>query len=374
MGDIRIQHAARRGLLLSAAALFAADPIEAVFEKAVAALAAQDYVAAERGFVTVLKTKPDNIGALGNLGVVYTRTHRYAMAINVYNRALVKAPSDPGLLLNLGLAYMKQEQYPKALPVLVKLVKMNPENRQARELLVTCQLYTGRLQTALASFESLRAKDPRNTGVLYLLALTYYRLKQPENAGAILTDLLNSAPPAEANLLIGKAQYEAGHFEESAGSFRTSLLADPRLPTVHRELGKVLISLHQNADAEKELSLAIRQDREDGEAYYFLGALELQEHKLDAAGAYLETARELLPDSWAVYFYLGRLRQQEAKPAEAVTLLQRAARLNPVESSIYYRLAQALKSAGREAESRAVLQRVKDLKAKDLQRDAIPAP
>ena len=73
MGDIRIQHAALRGLLLSAAALFAADPIEAVFEKAVAALAAQDYVAAERGFVTVLKTKPDNVGALGNLGVVYTR-------------------------------------------------------------------------------------------------------------------------------------------------------------------------------------------------------------------------------------------------------------------------------------------------------------
>src|ERR1043166_2787069 len=101
MEDVRTHLAALCPLLLPAAALFSADPIEAVFEKAVAALAAQDYTSAERGFLAGLRARPSNIGALGNLGVVYMRTRRYAMAINVYNRALVKAPSDPGLLLNL---------------------------------------------------------------------------------------------------------------------------------------------------------------------------------------------------------------------------------------------------------------------------------
>jgi len=352
--------------LLLAAALFAADPIQAIFEQSVAALAVQDYSAAEQGFRAVLKARPDNIGALGNLGVVYTRTHRYAMAIEVYKRALNAAPSDPGLLLNLSLAYMKQEQYGKALPVLARLVRINPASRQARELLATSQLYTGAAKTAVESFESLRTAGPHNTGVLYLLALSYYRLKQPEKAGAILAELLDSASPAEANLLIGRAQYEAGRFEEAAASFAKALDAKPDLPTIHRELGKVFISLHRDSDAEKELNAALRQDHEDGEAFYFLGGLQLEQDKLAEAGSNLEVARELLPDSWAVYFYLGRLRQQQDQPAQAVPLLQRAAQLNPDESSIYYRLAQALKSAGREAESRAALQKVKELKAKSL--------
>jgi Flp pilus assembly protein TadD len=264
---------------------------------------------------------------------------------------------------------MKQERYEKALPVLAKLARINPANKQARELLATCQLYTGHLKTALESFQSLRTADPHNTGVLYLLALSYYRLKQPEKAAAILSDLLDSAPPAEANFLIGKAQYEAGRFEEAAESFAKALRSDRDLPSAHRELGKVFISLHRDSDAERELTLATAQDQQDGEAYYFLGGLQVQKEKLVAAEWSLRTARNLMPDSWGVYFYLGRLRQQQGKPVEAVALFQRAAKLNPNESSVYYRLSQALKSAGRESEARTALQKVKELKSKNLQRD-----
>ncbi|MEO8127350.1 MAG: hypothetical protein ABI822_09680, partial [Bryobacteraceae bacterium] len=64
--------------VLSAVALAAADPIETTFEQALQALSSHDYARAEQGFQAVLKTRPGNLGALGNLGDVYSRTHQYA--------------------------------------------------------------------------------------------------------------------------------------------------------------------------------------------------------------------------------------------------------------------------------------------------------
>src|SRR5438045_1059610 len=91
--------------------LFAADSPEAVFQKAASALAAGDYTAAEAGFLQVLKAAPGNVGALGNLGVVYSRTRRPDKAIEVYGRALRIVPNDKALTLNLGLVYFKQEAF-----------------------------------------------------------------------------------------------------------------------------------------------------------------------------------------------------------------------------------------------------------------------
>src|SRR5580704_1363606 len=110
-------------ILLSLAIATAADPVQANFDRAVAALAAGDYASAEQGFLSVLKVKPDNAGALGNLGVVYSHSHRYAKAIEVYTKALEASPTDRDLLMNLSLVYVLQERYEDARPLLAQLLK-----------------------------------------------------------------------------------------------------------------------------------------------------------------------------------------------------------------------------------------------------------
>ena len=327
---------------LAATVLFAADPVQALFDKSVAALAAGDYSGAEQGFWSVLKARPDNIAAYGNLGVVYTRTHQYTKAIEVYAHGLDVAPAEPGLLLNLGLAYIKQAQYANALPVFGRLVKVSPGNQQARELQATCQLYTGNLYTALESLQTLKSADPRKATVLRLLALTYFRLNQPEKAQAVFMELRSStAPPGEAELAIGITQYEIGRYAESVDSLRKALRADARLPDARRELGKALMKTGQDAEAEREFSLATMQDHDDGEAFYLLGSMELQEEKLTQASAHLEAARELLPDFWAVYYHLGLLKQKRNQLPEAVAMFERAEQLNPKEAEVHTRLTQA---------------------------------
>ena len=117
---------------------------QVIFEHAAQALQAGDYPAAESGFRKVLRAEPGNLGALGNLGVVYSRTNRYARAIDVYKQALRTAPQDRGILLNLGLVYLKQDDYQHALPYFLRLHRSDPGNWQATNLLATCLVYGGK--------------------------------------------------------------------------------------------------------------------------------------------------------------------------------------------------------------------------------------
>src|SRR5690348_7840748 len=154
-------------LVLLCAALCSAapagDPLAPIFERAAKALSAGDYSAAEEGFLEVLKASPRNVAALGNLGVVYSRSNRTAKAIEVYSRALQISPHDPLLQLNLGLAYLKQDDHARALPLFTQVVAAEPGHRQARELLATCRLYTGDVPTAIRELEALRAEQPRDS-------------------------------------------------------------------------------------------------------------------------------------------------------------------------------------------------------------------
>ena len=344
--------------VLFCAGLFGADSLEAVFEKAASALASQDYANAERGFEAVLKAQPANVAALGNLGVVYSRTRRYARAIDVYRRALRIAPGDKGLNTNLGLAYVKQEQYASALPLFEKLAA-DPGNLQARELLAACLLSLGRLEPAIRILDPLHAADPNNAAVLSMLGVALVKMKRTDEAHAAFAQMMQSVSPAQADFLMGKASYETGRFEEAADFFRRALKTDPDFNGVHRELGKTLISLRDDEGAEKELRQAGSGDEE---ALYFLGAVLARAHRTEAIPI-LTRAQELSPDFWGPLYYLGRLYLEQGQPKQALPLLERAARLKPDEPAIQYQLGGALRKAGREAEARAAFERVKQLKS-----------
>ncbi len=328
--------------LISAVLLLASAETE--FQRAVQALAKGDLVAAERGFQRVLKAQPNHVGALGNLGVVYSRMQRVPDAIAVYRRALKLAPDEPGLLLNLGLAYLKLEDYNAAKPLFAAL----PVTPQSSELLATCRLFTGEVDAALATLEKL----PRTPGVLYLLGTAYLKKKDRPRAQSVFEELLTtSASPAQAQYLAGKAYYESTLFDEAAVAFRKALELDPSLPGLHLELGKTLISLRDNAAAESELRAALDRSPHDAAAAYYLGALLVLESRPEEAFVLLERARSARPDGWAAWYYLGRAKMQLRDTAAAIALLEKAAELNPDEAAIHYQLSRAYQAAGRPSDA-----------------------
>ena len=149
----------------------ATDPPEIVFDHAVHALAASDYASAEQGFQSVIRQQPENVGAIGNLGIVYARTHRAGEAIAAYQRALRLSPDDESILLNLGIVYLKQNLHGLALPYFARVVAIDSHNQQARQLLAVCRLYAGDAAQAIHDLEDLSAASPRDEQLLFLFRI-----------------------------------------------------------------------------------------------------------------------------------------------------------------------------------------------------------
>src|SRR5215471_7373366 len=167
------------GFLIGLPSAFASTQAEQLFDRASNALSTGNYDAAESGFRQVLKLEPGNLGALGNLGVVYSRTHRYSKAIKVYDRALRISPRDAGLLLNLGLVYLKQDNYAQARPLFQKLHAQTPDDAKATNLLATCLVFGGQAAEAIGLLKPIVSRNPDPSSV-YLLGIAYSKAGQSE--------------------------------------------------------------------------------------------------------------------------------------------------------------------------------------------------
>lgn len=361
-----------RGLIFSAAVAFAAEAPQVTFDRAAQALTHGNYPEAEQGFQAVLRVQPQNVGALANLATVYSRTGRAGKAIATYQRALKLSPKDSAILLNLGIAYLRQEAHQRALPLFDRVVALDPKNDQARQLRAVCRLYTGQLTEAIQDLEAFRKTHEPDPQVLFLLGFAYLKTNDPDRAKPVFEQMFSIIPPAQGQLLLGRACYEAALFDRAEESYLAARKLQPDLPGLHLELGKLYISQRRTDGAVRELTEVIRQNPSDGEANYFLGALLIQGGKAAEGLPYLNRALEQKPDTWSTLFYLGKAKLRLGQHDAAISLLERAAQLNPDESSIYYQLGRALQAGGRTAEAREAFQKVQQLKAGALGEERIP--
>lgn len=348
-------------LLCLCGLVWAADAAKVVFDRAVEALVAGDYVKAEHGFQAVLRDEPQNAGALTNLGIIYSRTNRADQAIAMYQRALKLSPDDKAILLNLGLVHLRQEAYKRALPLFERVVAIDPHHQQARQLVALCQVYTGQLSPAIHELETLRAANAGDEQVLFLLGFAYLKNQQPGMTKTVFEQMFAVAGPARAQFLLGRACYEAALFDRAEESYREVQRLDPNFPGLDLELGKLFISQHRTDDAVRELGLVLKGDPENEDANYFLGSLLVQENRFREGIPYLERARTLKPDSWGAYFYLGKARLGMDQAADAVPLFQKAAELNPDESTVYFQLARALQASGHRLEAGRAFRKAQEL-------------
>ncbi|MGC2661568.1 MAG: tetratricopeptide repeat protein [Bryobacteraceae bacterium] len=350
-------------LLCGFLAKAASEPAQVIFDRAVQALSAGDYAAAEQGFQAVLKHEPNHVGAIGNLGILYARTNRIDKAIAEYQHALHLSPGDEAILLNLGIVYLKEEAHSQAAPYFHRVLVIDPRNQQARQLLDVCLLYTGQVAPALVDLKSLAQDNPHDQQILFLLGFAYLKNGDSKTAQALFNRMFEAAEPARAQFLLGKASYDAALFSQAEESFLQVLRLDPTFPGAHLELGKVYISERRTDDAIKQLKEALNESNSKEEASYFLGSLLVRENQYAQGIPYLEEAVRLKPDSFGVYLYLGKAQMHLGRPAEAVKLLQKAVALNPDDGNAQYTLARALKSSGQESAAKEAFARVQQIRS-----------
>ena len=130
-----------------------ADALETAFSRAASALSRGDLNAVEQGFRAVLKSQPNHVGALGNLGVIYSRAGRTHEA-TLFDDAIRE--------------YRKSRKLDESLPgVRTELPRAQPSDADACYLLGALLVQQGREIEAVTLLEKARAARPDGWGAYY---------------------------------------------------------------------------------------------------------------------------------------------------------------------------------------------------------------
>jgi tetratricopeptide (TPR) repeat protein len=156
-------------------------------------------------------------------------------------------------------------------------VRENPQNPNLRVAAADYYLESGLINQSIQQSHQALALDPKNQGALVLLARAYQKTGEINNALAYLQrvlDLNRDNPLAKI---------------------------DPRLETVHYEMGTLFAKQERYAEAVASLKLALEINRADADAHYMLGTVYQKQNEHAHAVVEFREAIRFIPDFVEAY-------------------------------------------------------------------------
>ncbi|HVF87706.1 MAG TPA: tetratricopeptide repeat protein, partial [Pyrinomonadaceae bacterium] len=166
---------------------------------------------------------------------------------------------------------------------------------------------------------------------------------------------------AESRLIIGSFNLAAKDFTGAINELNEATKLNPRLLTVHSQLGNAYLSTGHREQAIKEYKAELALNPLDFNANMRLGWLYRDDGNLDEAAALLKKALELRPDDVGALFQLAQLAQARGTIDESVSLLERVVALAPDFTAAHVLLARQyykLKRPQDAERTRAIIERL----------------
>jgi tetratricopeptide (TPR) repeat protein len=259
----------------------------------------------------------------------------------------------PSQQAQLGLRLAESGRCREALPLLKKdILRTTDRNlRRAAGLAgVHCSISLHRSDEAVDFIRILTRDFPQDPEVLYQAVHVYSDLSMRASQ-----ELLFKAPSSyQVRLLNAEALETQERWNEAASEYRAILSQNPNLPGIHYRLGRLLLSLPDNAvtsttrdEARKEFEEELKINPKNTGAEYVLGELARQARDWPQAIDHFSKATKLDPAFADAFIGLGRSFIADRKFIEAVAPLEYAAKLQPDNPAAHYHLAIAYSRCGR---------------------------
>jgi cytochrome c-type biogenesis protein CcmH/NrfG len=108
-------------------------------------------------------------------------------------------PNNVGVLANIGNIYYDAQQYPTAIDYYQRALKVEPANTGVRTDMATAYWYTGNADTAIAEFQKSLSYEPNKANTLFNLGIVEWQGKMDiDKATAAWQKLLDTNPNYEA--------------------------------------------------------------------------------------------------------------------------------------------------------------------------------
>jgi tetratricopeptide (TPR) repeat protein len=280
-----------------------------------------------------------------------------------------------------GLALAEAGRCREAIPLLKKELPQitNPDRKRAAGLAgVRCAMGVNRAEDAVDFIRALTRDFPQDAEVLYQAVHVYSDLSLKSSQ-----DLLIKAPGSyQLRVLNAEALETQERWNEAAAEYRAVLAQNPNLPGIHYRLGRLLLSLPENAvtpanreeardEARHEFEEELKINPRNAGAEYVLGELARQSRDWAQAVDHFAKAARLDPAFADAHIGLGRSLIANRKFDEAVKPLELAVKLQAENPAAHYHLAIAYSRIGRkdEAERESAVFKQASEKARQMKQD-----
>jgi len=169
----------------------------------------------------------------------------------------------------------------------------------------------------------------------------------------------------EAHLARAQADLANQRLTDAEREYRAALALDPRLTVRARfPLAVVLFGLQKRAEARQEFENVRAETGDDPNVNYYLGRLDLIDHKYDSAirNLTLAAAQPPFPDT---YFYLGSACFKKGDLDAAEKWLKKALAVAPRDPLVETRLGNLYQAQGRQEKARKAFARATELRQDD---------
>jgi tetratricopeptide (TPR) repeat protein len=256
-----------------------------------------------------------------------------------------------------GLSLAESGQCREALPLLKKGLTQitNRDLRRAAGLAgIRCSMNLNQPDDAVDFVRFLTREFPEDPEVLYQAVHVYSDLSMRASQ-----DLLYKASSSyQVRLLNAEALETQERWSEAAGEYRAVLAQNPNLPGIHYRLGRLLLSLPENAatpatreEAQKEFEAELKINPRNAGAEYVLGELARQARDWSRAIDHFSKATKLDPAFADAFIGLGRSLIADRKFPEAIAPLEHAVKLRTENPAAHYHLAMAYSRVGRKEDA-----------------------
>src|SRR5580658_1476669 len=362
-----------------AAAQQAPDPLNQHYSAAQTFQLGGDFERAEAEYHQVLALALQRMANLVAAENVTAEKNDSGKAIHLLEDAVAADPSYQDARIDLALFYFRAGHLDRANAQAAEVVKANPRNVRALQVLGNVEFAQGNFAAAVEHLHTaLGLQGDFDTA--YSLALAYLSQQKLAETKLLFDEILNDmGSTPELHVLLGRAYRETGYLDEAIREFKKAIELDPKYPRVHYYLALAYLGQGEKerfptARPLFEQELAINP--KEFFSTFFLGVIHLEDRDFPAAEDYLKKAVQLQPDNPDPLLYLGQVYVETNRPELAIGALKKSIDLTTDPSRNHYQVSKAhtmigqiLIKMGKQQDAEAELKRSQDLREKAFQND-----
>lgn len=272
----------------------------------------------------------------------------HEQALPLLTKIIKLQPKLPEAHYNLARAHLALGQDSLVEPELKTSIELRPDFYEAHVLLGTLLANGGESERAIKHLRAAAALPGATPRMLTMLGLQYYEQRYFADAVEVLTRAVRLEPnDPDPRFLLVQAHYRNLEYEQALAVAQETKQLFPDLPLAHYHVAAQLNNFGRFAEAKPELEAALAKDEKLLEARVMLGEVLVKLGHTEESLSEFRRALAIDPKWIEAHAGLGKALIQLRRFPEAAAAMEQAVRIDENMPSIHLYLSQAYRGLGR---------------------------